>query len=249
MEEELIRKYKEKTKDWLIADVDKFQHFVEQHFDNRMRNNYDKDPLDNNIWVEKYRPRVFSEIVGQNEIINKVQKHINNLSHMIFDGKAGTGKTTCARVIANTLDADIMELNSSDERGIEIVRGKILNFCKHGTFNRDAPFKILFLDEADNMTPEAQKALCPIIEKYSINTRFIMGCNCLGKIILPIISRCKVYRFKPIDDESIIKRLEYIRKKENIPIDMGSESFQDLIENADGDLRNAINSLQMGDYI
>lgn len=207
-----------------------------------------------NIWIEKYRPKEFSEIVGQDEIIKAIQSrvsnmpHLCNLPHLIFEGKAGTGKTTTAEVIAKTLDTDFMPLNSSEERGIEIVRGKIKDFCRHLSFHVEAPFKILFLDEMDSMTTDAQLALRPMMEKYAHNTRFVIGCNYLDKIIQPIISRCKVYRFKPIDEENIIERLKYIAEKENIYISMAEEDFKELAEHSRGDMRKAINSLQMGDY-
>lgn len=202
----------------------------------------------NNVWFEEYRPNSFEEIVGQDEIITKIQERINNLSHMIFSGPAGTGKTTIAKVIANTLNADFMELNSSEERGIDTVRGKIMSFCKHLSFHVEAPFKILFLDEADSLTNESLLALRPMMERYAHNTRFIIGCNYLDKIILPIISRCKVYHFRPVDTDNVIKRLKYIAEKENIFVSMTEEDFKQLAEQSRGDLRRAINSLQMGDY-
>lgn len=200
------------------------------------------------IWLEKYRPTEFSEITGQDEIIKAIQPRVNNLPHIIFEGKSGTGKTTTAGVIARTLNADFMELNSSEERGIDTVRGKIMSFCKHLSFHVEAPYKILFLDEADSLTNESQLALRPIMEKFSHNCRFIIGCNYLDKIIQPIISRCKLYRFRPIDEGNIIERLKYIAEKENIYISMVEEDFKELAERSRGDMRKAINSLQMGDY-
>ncbi len=196
-----------------------------------------------NIWIEKHRPKELSEIVGQDEIIATIESRINNLPHMIFEGKAGTGKTTTAKVIATTIDADFLELNSSEERGIDVVRGKIMSFCKHLSFNVEAPFKILFLDEADSMTSEAQLALRSMMEKYAHNTRFIFGCNYLDKIISPLISRCKVYRFRPLDNLSIIRRLEYIVDKENMTVK--EEDYEELANRARGDMRRAINDLQM----
>lgn len=197
-----------------------------------------------NIWVEKYRPEVFSEIVGQDEIVQAIQTRINNLPHMIFEGNSGTGKTTIAKVIAKTLNADFMELNSSEERGIETVRGKIMSFCKHLSFNNGAPYKILFLDEADSMTIEAQLALRPLMERWSHNCRFIIGCNYLDKIIQPIRSRCKIYRFHPIDKNNIIKRLQHIAQKENIM----NDGLEEIADRSRGDLRRAINDLQMNDF-
>ena len=200
-----------------------------------------------NIWIEKYRPKSFDEIVGQNEIIQAVKDRIDNLPHLIFEGSAGTGKTTTAQVIATTLGTDFLELNSSEERGIDTVRGKIMSYCKHLSFSK-APYKILFLDEADSMTPDAQLALRPLMEKFSHNCRFIIGCNYVEKIIQPIISRCKVYKFRPVDKTSIIKRLRYVAEKENIFVSMSEQDLEGLAEHSRGDMRKAINDLQMGDY-
>lgn len=203
---------------------------------------------ENNVWFEKHRPQTFEEIVGQDEIINVIIPRLDNLTHMIFEGKAGTGKTTTAQVIAKTINADFMELNSSEERGLDTVRGKITNFCRHLSFN-DAPYKILFLDEADNMTNDAQAALRPIIEKYSHNCRFIIGCNYIDKIIPPIKdSRCKIYRFKPINNNDVVKRLRLIAERENIHMSISEKDYVEIAENSRGDMRKAINKLQMGDY-
>jgi len=205
------------------------------------------------VWVEKYRPETLDEIVGQDEIVTAISEAIakGNLSNLIFEGKAGTGKTTTAKAIANKLDADFMELNSSEERGIEIVRGKITKFVKHLSFN-GKQIKICFLDEADSMTTEAQMCLRPVMEKYTRNCRFIIGCNYVDKIIAPIRnSRCKIYRFKPIDKNSVLKRLLHIAEKENIFISMTEkdrEALAELSERCRGDMRKAINDLQMGDY-
>ena len=122
----------------------------------------------NDVWVEKYRPFDLDGIVGQDEIVKAISEAIEkgNLSNLIFEGKAGTGKTTTAKAIAHELDADFMELNSSEERGIEIVRGKITKFAKHLSFEKNQ-IKICFLDEADSMTTEAQMCLRPVMEKYT----------------------------------------------------------------------------------
>lgn len=203
------------------------------------------------VWVEKYRPKSFDEIVGQDEIVNAVSEAIKkgNLSNLIFEGKAGTGKTTMAKAIANELDAEFMELNSSEERGIEIVRGKITTFVKHLSFN--SQIKICFLDEADSMTTDAQMCLRPIMEKYTHNCRFIIGCNYVDKIIAPIRdSRCKVYRFKPVDKKAVLKRLQFIAEKENIFVSMSEKdrALTEISERCRGDVRKAINDLEMRDY-
>lgn len=218
----------------------------------KMIENFEKKAKLDDVWVEKYRPDSFEGIVGQDEIVNAISEAIEkgNLSNLIFEGKAGTGKTTMAKAIANKLDADFMELNSSEERGIEVVRGKITTFVRHLSFN-GKQIKICFLDEADSMTTEAQMCLRPIMEKYTRNCRFIIGCNYVDKIIAPVKeSRCKVYRFKPIDKNAVLKRLLYIAEKENIFVSMSEKdrALAELSERCRGDMRKAINDLQMGDY-
>ena len=200
-----------------------------------------------NVWYEKYRPQTLDEIVGQDEIIQAIKERLNNLPHMIFEGNAGTGKTTTAKAISNELGCDFMELNSSEERGIDTVRGKIISFAKHLSFN-PAPYKILFLDEADSMTSDAQLCLRPVIEKYSHNCLFIIGCNYVDKIIPPLISRCKKYRFKPVDKESIIKRIMFIAKEEKLYTSISNKDLEEIAERSRGDFRKAINDLQMGEY-
>ena len=200
-----------------------------------------------NVWYEKYRPQTLDEIVGQDEIIQAIKERLNNLPHMIFEGNAGTGKTTTAKAISNELGCDFMELNSSEERGIDTVRGKIISFAKHLSFN-PTPYKILFLDEADSMTSDAQLCLRPVIEKYSHNCRFIIGCNYGEKIIPPLVSRCKKYRFKPVDKESISERLMFIAKKENLYTSISDKDLEEIAERSRGDFRKAINDLQMGEY-
>ena len=141
-----------------------------------------------------------------------------------------------------------MELNSSEERGIDTVRGKIMSFCKHlSILGNNAPYKILFLDEADSMTNEAQLALRPLMEKHAHNCRFIIGCNYIDKIIPPIKSRCKIYRFRPVSTDSIIKRLRVIVGEE-IHLSISEQDYKEIAENSRGDMRKAINDLQMGDY-
>lgn len=204
-----------------------------------------------NVWIEKYRPTNLDEIVGQDEVVVKIKERLNmqgaNIPHLIFEGGAGTGKTTLAKCIALNIGCDFKEINSSEERGIEIVRHKITDFARHLSFN-NAPYKILFCDEADGITTDAQDAMKSLIEKYSHNCRFIFGCNNIDKIIQPIKSRCKIYRFKPIDKVNVIKRLRYIAEKENIYTCISEQDFDELAERSRGDLRKAINDLQMGDY-
>lgn len=197
-------------------------------------------PNNNTVLFEKYRPVTFNEIIGQDDIINKVKNKLNNLPHMILEGKAGIGKTTLVKVICNEINATLLELNSSDERGIDIIRGKVLNFIKHKAM--DNSLKIVFFDEADSMTFDAQNSLKAIIEKYSTTTRFIFACNDIRKIIDPLKSRCKVFHFNEIDPDSMKKRLLEIIDNEHISIsdyDLGI-----IIKDSEGDFRRALNELQ-----
>jgi replication factor C small subunit len=200
-------------------------------------------PNDNKIFIEKYRPKTFNDIVGQADTITFIKKHIDNLPHLIFYGKAGLGKTTLALIIANESNSDILELNSSDERGIDTVRGRIMNFIRHSSLKGK---KILFLDESDQLTGDAQLCLRPIMEKYAFNCRFILACNDISKIIEPLQSRCKAFEFKPLDPNDIMLRLRFIADNEFIKASDGD--LRNIAIKSNGDMRKAINDLQMEDY-
>jgi len=170
---------------------------------------------------------------------------LKNLPHLMFAGAAGTGKTSAAIALAHELYEDewqsnFTELNASDERGIEVVRNKIKNFARTAPVN--APFKIIFLDEADSLTPDAQSALRRTMESYSMSCRFILSCNYSNKIIEPIQSRCAVYRFIPLDTNDVQSQLRYISKEEHVAI--SDEALKAISYAACGDLRRAINTLQ-----
>ena len=200
------------------------------------------------IWTEKYRPKKFSEIVGQEEIIKRVQSLTNslNIPHLLLTGPAGTGKSTLALVIVKELYGEnwrenFLELNASDERGINVVREKVKNFARTKSLG-NVPFKIIFLDEADALTPEAQQALRRTMENYSTTCRFILSCNYSSKIIDPIQSRCILFRFKLLEKKDIEQIINMIAEKENLNIN--PESIEILYEGSDGDCRKCINILQ-----
>ena len=200
------------------------------------------------IWTEKYRPSKFTDLVGQEEIVKRVSSLTNslNIPHLLFAGPAGTGKSTLALIIVKELYKDIwrenyLELNASDERGIQIVREKVKNFARTKSLG-NVPFKIIFLDEADALTPEAQQALRRTMENYSSTCRFILSCNYSSKVIDPIQSRCVSFRFKILEKKDIEKVIKKIAENEKLTIPV--ESIEVLYEGSEGDCRRCINILQ-----
>ena len=199
-------------------------------------------------WIEKYRPHSLNEVIGQKLIVERLKSFVDkgNFPSMIFAGSAGIGKTTCAIAMANDLYADeigsaFKELNASDARGIDVIRGEVKEFAKTKSMGK-MPTKIIFLDEADALTADAQHALRRTMEKYSKETRFILSANYASKIIEPIQSRCVVFRFKPLNEEDMRKYIERIVKKEGLEIDEKGKDA--LIYVGDGDLRKLTNILQ-----
>jgi replication factor C small subunit len=200
------------------------------------------------IWTEKYRPRTFSEIKGQKEAVKRVEAFVKkeNMPHLMFAGPAGIGKTTMALVIARELFGEswkdnTLELNASDERGIDVVRVKVKNFARTKAIG-NVPFKIIYLDECDALTKEAQQALRRTMENYTQTCRFILSCNYSSKIIDPIQSRCAVFRFKLLPKEEIKKIVDKIIKDEKLKVtDAG---FEALYEASKGDVRRLENLMQ-----
>ncbi|MBY8989293.1 MAG: replication factor C small subunit [Candidatus Lokiarchaeota archaeon] len=205
-------------------------------------------------WVEKYRPKTFSDIISQNIAINNIKEFIKNpdMPHMIFTGPAGTGKTSTALIIVKNflkkeeLRTNLLEVNASDTVRMDFVRNVLKNFVGQNIL-KDGSLKFVILDEADNIPGQVQQALRRIIEKASTNVKFILLCNYINRIIDPIISRCAVFRFVNLPREKIVERLKYIVVKEKleIPKDQSKKFYELLFFISGGDLRKAINTLQM----
>ncbi len=200
------------------------------------------------LWAEKYRPRSLDDIVNQEEIVTRLKKFVKekNMPHLLFAGPPGTGKTTAAHALAHDLYGEnyqqyLLELNASDERGIDVIRTKVKEFAR-SRVPGEIPFKIIILDEADNMTADAQQALRRLMEMYTATTRFILIANYPSKIIEPIQSRCAFFRFTPLKKEDVVNRLRWIAEQENVAYDI--EALEVIYEVSEGDMRRAINILQ-----
>jgi replication factor C small subunit len=200
------------------------------------------------LWTEKFRPKTFKEVYGQTDTLEKVKAFVaaRNIPHLLFVGPAGVGKTTLAIVIARELYGEswrenILELNASDERGIDIVRTKIKDFARTRSLG-EVPFKIIYLDECDALTKEAQQALRRTMENYTSTCRFVLSCNYASKIIDPIQSRCAVFKFKPLSETELKDIIERIAKDEGLTLATGAE--QALMDVSEGDVRRMENIMQ-----
>ena len=200
------------------------------------------------IWTEKYRPKKFEEVVGQQEIIKRVKSLVQalNIPHLLLAGPAGTGKSTLALIVVKELFGEkwkenYLELNASDERGIDVVRQKVKDFARTKALE-NIPFKVIFLDEADALTREAQQALRRTMENYSNTCRFILSCNYSSRIIDPIQSRCVIFRFKLLEKKDIMSVIKKIAESEKLKLTY--DAYETLYEASEGDCRRAINLLQ-----
>ena len=204
------------------------------------------------IWVEKYRPQKLEEVVGQDEVVSRLRTFVSkrSLPHLLFAGPPGCGKTCAALCIAHELFGEgwrqnLLELNASDERGIDTVRTKVKDYARTRPIG-DVPYKIIYLDESDALTPDAQHALRRTMEMYTHTCRFILACNYSSRIIEPIQSRCAIFRFKRLSDKDIASMLQRIARAEKLTLT--PDGIKAIIQVSEGDMRRAINFLQAASF-
>ena len=197
------------------------------------------------IWVEKYRPKTLDEYVGNEHLKGKVGRFIasGDVPHLLFSGPAGTGKTTIAKIIVNNIDCDVLYINASDENSIDTVRNKIRTFASSIGFR---PLKVVILDEADYITPNAQAALRNLMEEFSRFTRFILTCNYVEPMIDPIVSRTQQFEVRPPSKADVARHVASILDKENVVFDVGDLKI--TIDSYYPDIRKIINECQLSTF-
>ena len=197
--------------------------------------------MSNTLWVEKYRPSNLDTYIGNDHLKSKVSTYLESgdLPHLLLYGKAGTGKTTLAKILVKNIECDYLYINASDENNVETVRTKVKNFASTMGFK---DYKIIILDECDYITPNAQAALRNLMETFSKHCRFILTCNFVERIIDPIQSRCQSFQIIPPSKKEVAKHIHNILLKENVMSDM--KDLKVLIDSGYPDIRRVINSAQ-----
>jgi DNA polymerase III delta prime subunit len=197
---------------------------------------------EHSLWVEKYRPQTLSEYVGNETVKETIQQYLdsNDIPHLLLHGKAGTGKTTLAKLIVNTIKCDSMIINASDENNVDTVRTKVKNFASSMGF---AGFKVIILDEFDYMTPNAQAILRNLMETFSKHCRFILTCNYHEKIIDPIKSRCQTFAITPPTKKDVAIQVTRILDAEKIKYEV--KNVADIISSYYPDIRRILNTCQL----
>jgi replication factor C small subunit len=201
--------------------------------------------VNNSLWVEKYRPSKLTEYVGNEHLKDKVKDYLESgeIPHLLFFGKAGTGKTTLAKLIVNSIDCDHIIINASDENNVDTVRNKVKNFASSQGFKK---YKIVILDEFDYMTPNAQAILRNLMETFSKHCRFILTCNYVEKIIEPIQSRCQTFQIIPPTKKDVAVQMDKILKTEDVNYKV--EDLVPIIDSAYPDIRKVINTCQLNSF-
>ena len=200
------------------------------------------DSRDNSLWVERYRPSVLDDYIGNEHLKEKVSNYIENgdVPHLLFHGRPGTGKTSISKLIVNSIECDYLMINASDERGIDTIRTRIKNFASSMGFK---PYKIIILDEADALTPDAQPALRNVMEVFSGHCRFILTCNYIEKIIEPLQSRCQLFHIIPPSKKEIAIHVSKILQREQIKFE--PKDLVPIIDSSYPDIRRVINTCQL----
>jgi DNA polymerase III delta prime subunit len=203
---------------------------------------FKEEQINHSLWVEKYRPSKLDDYVGNEHLKNKVSGYIQNedIPHLLFFGKAGTGKTTLAKLIVSSIECDFMMINASDENNVETVRNKVKNFASSMGFKK---YKIIILDEFDYMTPQAQAILRNLMETFSRHCRFILTCNYIEKIIEPIQSRCQTFQITPPTKKDVAIQMSKILKSESVEFD--PKDLVPIIDSSYPDIRKIINTCQL----
>lgn len=197
---------------------------------------------ENTLWIEKYRPNTLENYIGNDALKAKLADYISkqDIPHLLFYGTAGTGKTTAAKILLKNIECDSLSINASDERGIDVIREKIKNFASTSGF---APLKIVFLDEADYLTPDAQAALRNMMEVFSHRTRFVLTCNYVERIIPAIISRCQTSALIPPSKKDVAVHLTHILTKERVTFE--KQAIATLVNAYYPDIRRIIGTAQL----